>query len=143
LKKLLFIIFLVSILISGCEKSEIDEELPEKTGIVADANDTDQTLEDNETDTNETVTTTPTSCTDSDDGKKYKELGYVLINGSKDYMDSCISELIIREYYCSETAPGKVTFDVHTCLDICEEGICTITPVETNSTNSTNESNST
>jgi len=72
--------------------------------------------------TNETYV--EVSCIDSDSGKEYDSWGYIKINGSKEYLDDCISESFIREYYCDDEYPGNLAFEVYRCDDYCLYGEC-------------------
>lgn len=137
--------FLISF-ISGCDVGDGVEEVIDNEsnndlgGNLTDTNETstNSTQEDNGTEGNSSVVVG--TCTDSDGGKIFDTLGYIKINGSKTYLDSCISEFNLREYYCNDTYPGTVDFEVFGCFDICENGVCIV--IETNTTNSTNDSNS-
>jgi len=138
---LLLLVF--ALLISGCgglyldeENESIDIELNETNNTEDDI--TNSTQEDNSSESNSTGVVG--TCEDSDGGKVFDTLGYVRINGSKTYLDSCISDFNLREYYCNDTYPGTVEFDVFGCFDICESGECIV--IEDNETNSTNGSNS-
>ncbi|MCD4759330.1 hypothetical protein K8R33_00395 [archaeon] len=81
------------------------------------------------------------SCIDSDGGKVYDVWGYVILNNTKEYVDACISDFNIREYYCDNATPGNVALEIHSCFDVCSGGECIV--IETNTTNTTNTTNST
>jgi hypothetical protein len=137
-----FIILLLVLFISACSSEDVIEDnqtVNNSTNITQ--NET-VTLSPEPDEVNETEEIEPIiqvgTCHDSDDGKAYGLLGYVRLNntGNLDYMDSCISDLNIREYYCDEDNPGNLAFEVHPCTDICENGVCTVEDSD-NETNST------
>lgn len=130
--------FLTVLSISGCGAGDSFDIENESEVILDNETETNTSQEENATEDNSTSVVG--TCEDSDGGKVFDELGYVTINGSKTYLDSCISEFTLREYYCNDTYPGTVDFDVFGCFDICESGECIV--IEDNETNSSNTSNS-
>jgi hypothetical protein len=138
------VILVFASLISGCGGIYLEDEDNNSVDIELNTtnsteNDTiNSTQEENNSESNSTGVVG--TCVDSDEGKIFDTVGYVRINGSKTYLDSCISEFTLREYYCNDTYPGTVEFDVFGCFDICENGACIV--VEDNETNSSNTSNS-
>ncbi len=138
MKKSLIIIIILILVVSGCSNEEEDTNETNNTETpinTTPSNSTNTTI--NETETN-TTTTQEASCKDSDDGKDYETWGYIKINGTKEYLDDCISDLRLREYYCNEEYPGNLAFEIYSCYDTCEDGECTvINTTETNLTNTT------
>ena len=124
------LIILLLLVIAGCSESDdVDENqtINNSTNITQNDTVSDDLVNQNEGDNETEPIIQIGACHDSDGGKIYDELGYVRLNnsGNLDYMDSCISDRHLREYYCNEESPGTVTFEVYPCSpDICDGGVC-------------------
>jgi len=143
MNKLIFILFLGALLISACEKSEVNENNESEVNTTLNT-----TLDDEDQNVNETTNSTGDNetyevgkigtCEESDDEKEYDTWGYVEINDSKEYLDECISDGYLREYYCDEIYPGNLKFELYKCEELCESGECVeIDEDEDNETNTT------
>lgn len=61
-------------------------------------------------------------CKDSDGGKNYYEKGYITTGYRHiDAEDTCISEKILKEYYCDN---GEISSVNYTCSNGCKNGEC-------------------
>ena len=132
MKKIVFLLLALALTLSGCGESEVTTNNDSETNTSVNNSLPGDTIPINETtnstggnETNETVQVgTLGTCDDSDDGKEYDEWGYVTINGSKEYLDGCISDYVLREYYCDVDFPGNLEFEVYDCDEVCSGGEC-------------------
>ncbi len=145
MKKIVFLFLALALTLSGCGESEVTPNNDPETNTSVNNSLPDDTIPINETtnstegnETNETVGILGT-CDDSDDGKEYDEWGYVTINDSKEYLDGCISDYILREYYCDVDFPGNLEFEIYNCDEVCSGGECIVIEDEPddNETNAT------
>ena len=142
MKKIMFLLFTIVLVMSGCEDPGVTSNNNSEANLSINTSLPDDELPLNETtkstEENETVGVIGT-CEDSDDGKEYDEWGYITINDSKEYVDACISDKFLREYYCGEDFPGNLEFEIYTCDEVCSDGEC----IEIESDPEDNETNAT
>jgi hypothetical protein len=130
MKKIVFLLLVLALTLSGCGERKISENNDSEINTSINTSLPDDELPLNESinstadnETNETVGVLG-SCEDSDGGKEYDEWGYITINDTKEYLDACISDGFLREYYCGEDYPGNLEFEVYGCEELCSNGEC-------------------
>lgn len=62
-----------------------------------------------------------TFCRDSDNGLAYDQFGITFDQFGNDFSDTCISDRIIREYYCEDNQLKQSDI---TCNTSCVSGVC-------------------
>jgi len=62
-----------------------------------------------------------TSCRDSDNGLAFDQAGIVIDQFGSEFYDVCISEKILREYYCED---NQIKQSDTTCEAMCNNGAC-------------------
>jgi len=66
--------------------------------------------------------TVPLVKSDSDDGQNFNEFGYVTLIGGKEFMDFCLNNVMLREFYLNSI--GNKAHVNHFCDNGCIDGAC-------------------